>query len=274
MIRTNQFQFFELGQVLQPIRSVAEGHTLDAVFADVWRAHFQLKSLLEKSDLSLTVSRPAAQRLLTATGNVWKRMMGSLNQETPADGENTSVEPVSWAEANAIQNALRDFEAVLAAELQEMPTYHVSKKAIFSTADLIERADAIFDADVGMTEEARADVRQAGRCLAFELWTATGFHVFRATETMILGYYEALTKGSKPLKESQRNWGNYIKLIQEEGGDQKLVDYLTYFKNNHRNPVIHPNISLDKNEAIAIFHALPNAIVPLAKAIAVSLAAG
>lgn len=270
MIRTSQFQFFELGQALQPVRSITEGQSVDSAFSDLWRARMQLKKLLDSSDVTLSVARPAAERLMTASGAIWNRMMTSITTASEAEPA-VPMEPISWSEANAVQNALRDFEAVLAADLQEMPTYHVSKKAIFSTADLIERADAIFDPDLALSVDARADVRQAGRCLAFELWTATGFHVFRATETMILEYYVALTKGKKPLKDGQRNWGNYIKLIETEGADKKLVDYLTYFKNNHRNPVIHPNITLDKNEAIAIFHALPNAVVPLAKATALRL---
>jgi len=41
-------------------------------------------------------------------------------------------------------------------------------------------------------------LKEAGRCLAFDLPTACAFHICRATEALMLTYYEALTGNAWP----------------------------------------------------------------------------
>jgi hypothetical protein len=269
MIRLNAFQLYKLGASLEQLRGIQADQSPDSYFGQMMHARRELKALTESEQFSLGTSRPAAQALSDAIWDVNKKVWDHFRATSLVEGGEAPVmEPVTWTEANNIARALRDFEPVLAAELQEKPTYHILKKGIFYTPDLIERADCIFSATLPIPEAARVEIKAAGRCLAFELWTATGFHIFRGTETLILEYYDALTEGKKPLKEGDRNWGNYIKLLSEEGADSKIVAYLQYLKDNHRNPVMHPEITLDADEAIALFLAAPNAIVPLAKVIA------
>lgn len=270
MIRLNSFALYKLGAVLEPLRNIREGADPYTYFGELFRARGQLRTVLESAEFSLGTSKPVAQVLEDAMKAVVVRVFDNMKQAAAvAEGEQSpAMEPLSWAEANAITNAIRDFEPVLAAELQEKPTYSVQKKGIFHTPDLIERADCIFSTALSIPAVAREEIKAAGRCLAFELWTATGFHIFRGTETLILEYYDALTAGQKPLKESDRNWGKYIKLLADEGADSKVTEYLQYLKDNHRNPIMHPEITLDADAAIALFLAAPNAIVPLAKAIA------
>jgi len=52
---------------------------------------------------------------------------------------------LTWYEAYNIRTAASEFETVFAAELATFDTYIVSKKGIYSTADLIDRADMAFD---------------------------------------------------------------------------------------------------------------------------------
>ena len=69
-------------------------------------------------------------------------------------------------------------------EVQIIVTYFVSKKAIYDTNDLIAREDEIFADNVcqHVSEQSKHDMREAGKCLAFDLATAAGFHIARAVE--------------------------------------------------------------------------------------------
>src|SRR5690606_18328994 len=94
-----------------------------------------------------------------------------------------------------------------------------------------------------MSERSVEDIKAAGRCLAFELYTAVGFHLMRAIEDTMRAYYKFLTGESKEL--SNRNWANYIRKIQEAGGDEKVLGVLDQIRDMHRNPISHPEVYLD-----------------------------
>src|SRR5262249_1617525 len=71
--------------------------------------------------------------------------------------------------------------------LSRKGSHRSREKGIFSTNDLIENAEnaipkAIRDA---VPAEALDDWKQAGKCIVFELPTAAGFHLIRATEAVI-----------------------------------------------------------------------------------------
>ena len=69
----------------------------------------------------------------------------------------------------------KEFETVLANELPGLATYVVSPKGIFSTDDLIANAERQISEKCrgALNEKARGDIQQAGKCLAFELPTAS-----------------------------------------------------------------------------------------------------
>jgi hypothetical protein len=66
---------------------------------------------------------------------------------------------------------------------------------------------------------------------------------------------------AKPLKESQRNWGQYIAKLTEAGGDQKAIAALAQIKDLHRNPTSHPEEFLDSEEALALLGVAQSAIL-------------
>jgi len=61
----------------------------------------------------------------------------------------------------------------------------IQRIGIYHTALLVNRADEVFAPDVldRLSERTRAEWRAAGRCLAFHLHTACGFHLLRAAES-------------------------------------------------------------------------------------------
>ena len=71
-----------------------------------------------------------------------------------------------------------------------------------------------------------ADVRSAGKCIAFELGTAAGFHLLRALETVVLVYRKHVMPGNPDPNPNNRNLGQYIKDMEENGvGERKTRKY-------------------------------------------------
>jgi hypothetical protein len=97
--------------------------------------------------------------------------------------------------------------------------------------------------------EALTDAREAAKALAYEVPTACGFHTFRVTESVLRKYYGHVTGGRLP---KSRNIGVYLNsLTQSKKGDNKIIASLKQMTDLHRNPLIHPEVILTTEEAIA-----------------------
>jgi len=103
-----------------------------------------------------------------------------------------------------------------------------------------------------LEDSALDDWRQAGRCLAFDVPTASGFHMFRVIESVVLKYFPIFGL-SVPTKPGDKNLGYYIKILEEKGLDIKIVGMLRHLKKFYRNPLMHPEIFLTSDEAEGLF---------------------
>jgi hypothetical protein len=100
---------------------------------------------------------------------------------------------------------------VFGAELAVLPLYGVTRKAGFDLPTLIENGAA----------EALPDLEQATRCMAFELFTAAGFHLDRANEAVLRRYWDAVTNGAT--RPASRNMGDYLNELNKlNAGDAKV----------------------------------------------------
>src|SRR3546814_11973446 len=61
---------------------------------------------------------------------------------------------------------------------------------------------------------AKQEFKAAGRCLAFDLPTASGFHVLRAVECVLDEYYR---KFAGPNAKECKSWFDYIAALQKIG---------------------------------------------------------
>ncbi len=128
-----------------------------------------------------------------------------------------------------------------------------------------------------LSESCLKDIKEAGRCLAFDLPTACGFHIFRALETVVLMYFPVLYIPYPD--EKRRNLGTYILLLRganqygnkdaqknlicREGAlkvNNKITGMLTHLKDVYRNPLIHPEVTLTDDEAVSTFQFAISAI--------------
>jgi hypothetical protein len=85
-----------------------------------------------------------------------------------------------------------------------------------------------------MNDIEKYDIRQAGKCLAYEVPTAAGFHLLRAADSVLRRYHRQLTR--KELPARAWSWGIYIKGLAAAGADPRVVSALEQVKNLHRNP--------------------------------------
>jgi hypothetical protein len=242
MIRISLSFFYGLGAILRPLSTVTANMKLRDVWSPVYQAHGDLASLFS-ADWFMPAVKAAA-----GPGNLLLATLKSVTDRTDFDeGE------ISYAEAYEIQKRLTDFETVLRSELLITDSYFVSRKAGYDTAALISNGEQNFPVDLGTKVPlAIGDIREAGKCLAFELSTAAGFHVLRATETVVRNYWTAVTKGAAHPKP--RTLGTYLRRLEEKKlGSKKTIETLKQITALHRNPLMHPEESLTLEDAIGLF---------------------
>lgn len=259
MQRVNLHDFYSFGHILHRVIELNPGSPLKEYYFPLAWARINLGKFVNDQLIPMTICKPAAWKIIHA--------VTELFPNTPEEREKVDMGRVLDAlDLYTTIEAVKEFETVFAAEVQNMATYFVSKKAIYDTNDLIARADELFTDNVRqhISEQSKHDVREAGKCLAFDLATAAGFHIARAVEGALVDYLKLLCQEVMTgLKESQRNLGNYIKLARENDGDEKVCGSLDQFRDLHRNPLIHPESVLTIEEAITLLGIAQSAIVAI-----------
>jgi hypothetical protein len=263
--RVSEYSFYELASKIHPLVNVEE-----VKLSDVWfqwyQARTELSSILESRPLSVSVD--AAGRLYNAITaflpEKWEDAIAAV--KPPLVG--TEAPLASW-QTYPIRTAAKDFETVLAAECQVLDTYFVSKKGVYSTADLVEHAHHHIPEPTRnqLPDQTKADFDQAGKCIAFDLATAGAFHLLRGTEAVLREYYEAVVPGIKKAPAKMRNWGVYIKLLCEHGAESKVTSLLTHLKDAYRNPVLHPEENYTDERVQVLFGVCVSAIVMMVEEI-------
>jgi hypothetical protein len=247
MEQINSSIFFQLGKWLElcyvwaklPIKNYNIG-------AD--NAKSMLESLIGgKVNYKLDESLPAAKKLIAS--------IDTILATYAKDAEASASEP----DSQSYISAFFEFDNALSLELGRSPIFYVTPKGVFDTRRLIVDGAAVFDGyRERIPDDAINDANQSGRCLVFDLPTAAGFHIARATESVIRK--QMLVFGCPCVKDSQRNWGSYIKSLKEKGANKKVLHHLEQLKDLHRNPLIHPEVTLTIPEALSLWSMCASAI--------------
>jgi hypothetical protein len=160
------------------------------------------------------------------------------------------------------------FEVIIQNEFANLHTYLVPQKLGYDTTTLISSGATLLDEETRsiIPPEAIEDMNQAGRCLAFDIATAAGFHIVRATESVIRLYFKKAT--GKELAKNKRNWGAYIKGLEEADADKRITTFLNHIRESYRNPITHPEDTLTPTEAQSLLGVCVSAISQMAAAIA------
>lgn len=261
MQRTDGQYLYTVGHQVHAVGTIKNGETYGSILGRVWTAQTALEQFLNGSIYQLRYCFANGQNLL-----LWIKHIANKAFST-SDLTNDTIED---ADLNHLKAALVLFENNLASEFAQMDSYLVAKKGGYDTRDLIDNGAALFQASLARkVPGAIRDIKQATRCIAFELPTAAGFHLHRANESVLHAYFDAVRGTINHPKDGNRNMGNYIALMDQNGlGDERVRAALKDIKNLHRNPLIHPDHDLDAvDDAIDLLGAIRAAVGAMLPAI-------
>jgi hypothetical protein len=266
--RVNVYQFYNLGYIVHALSGIKATDKIKDHYYTLYSAQMWLDYVLKDTLIALAVSRPACGDLLSSINRLLEPTQPPPLASPPGTGPSLDMEQeIGHYRAYTVTNSLQTFETVLSAELQSISTYWVSRKLAYETRLLIEEGDKLLPDKIKaeVPDVAIQELQQAGKCVAFDIPTAAGFHIIRATESVIRKYYSIVV--GKPPKPKMRNWGAYIKNLEGAGADKKVTGFLDHIRENYRNPVMHPEETLSSEDAQALLGICVSAIVAMIQAI-------
>jgi len=279
MERINQYSFYEIGQTFNKLQTADRDVAATSIMMVVFSARRKIDELLGGDPLALGVSRARAHQLSTALHSFFdKHFMATAEDGTRQfNFPESDVMIPSW-ETNSLNHAVSAFEAVFREEMREAATYLVPSRGIYDTAKLVDSADQAFPLILQshIPEKAREEWKGAGRCLAFGLLSASGFHVARAVEAMLETYCDAF--GIKNLPKI-KPWGVYVAALEKLATatpcpDERTVSAIRQMKDDWRNPLMHPRVVLTEAEARMLFSIGESLIIAMANEVAKVAAEG
>jgi hypothetical protein len=184
VIRISIAYFYAFGGTLRPLASLKGGGTVSESFVSLYTAQQSLEGFFNTDWFGPAIKSSYAPG---------QTLLGAIREIT---SKPDFSDILTEFEAYKVTTALSQFETVIAAELGIADAYFVSRKAGYDTYTLIANAEAVFPADLPTkVPNAIPDIREAGKCLAYELGTAAGFHALRAMEAVLRKYWEVVTEG-------------------------------------------------------------------------------
>lgn len=250
---------YDFGKTMSRLRHIQVGQKLSAVWPMLFRAERQVTEFYNQSAYKeiLHSSRAVGDQLL----NVIKRLTS----------EQTGERIIDQYDVAALQQVLDRFDTAFESEMNVAPIYLVTEKGGLQIRDLISSPWNFFpDGLWHRVPGAREDMPEATRCIAFELNTAAAFHLHRINEAVLRRYWDVLTDGEDP--PGKGAMGDYLATMDRRDiGDAKVRAALRDLKDLHRNPIAHPEQSLEStDDAIGLLGAIRATIVHMLKVIPAS----
>lgn len=265
MIRIDGSYLYQLGHELHGVQNIrifpSDGQATTsraACLGVLYPAKFALDTLVSNS-----IYR---QRKLNAASDILRQSLAWAIEHCLEEGFAESPPTVDII--FQLQDAHRDFEAVLKAELSNIEIWLVQPKAAFDVSTLIEAGYLAFPPSVvKKVPECCGDLSDAMKCIAFELSTAAAFHLHRANETVLGRYWDSVSAGKR--RPKNQTLGSYINALETDGfSDEHVLSALRDVKNLHRNPTIHADQSLTSIEdAIDLYGEIRACISTMLKSI-------
>lgn len=262
MDKLNLSFFYGLGAALQPLANMDAGKNTRA---DIIIAAFNVRMPLDNLLLTFSDLRTCRQK-----GAELQTIIGAITEMVQKQevGDWSEVPQVTdWQFFNVI-NVTKQFALVLAEELQGLLAYHPRQTAILDTIALAERGEQVLLESVRNKLDPKVveDVRESGKCLAFAVYTACGFHMMRAVEAVLHQYWVLACSPKEPIPERLDNWGEYIAQLRTGDAEAKEVAAMVQqIKDLKRNNIMHPEMVLNQDEAYAMFVLGQGAVMAMAK---------
>lgn len=251
----NFLEFMRPG-LTAPVRLVEAVRLLNG--PDHWLKDF----LTETEGMEMSDSRTAARTLRVTIGGLFGDLAAALKAEVK-NARDAVVESKTIARFRA---DLQTFEDAFTRDCKQLDVFTVTRKGLYSTRALIERPETKFPTNLlaVMPQKTIQDLQEAGRCLAFERPTACAFHICRATEALMLAYYEKLAK--RPWPFAKRDWKIYNDHLAKESAPKAITDRLAEIRDD-RNAYAHPDVTVPLDEGPIVYELCTGVMFYMAKEI-------
>jgi len=175
---------------------------------------------------------------------------------------------LSEYQAGTLREAIGRIRPTLEAELRLLEAFVVTPKRL-DDRKLLDDVPAMLarGAYEKLPAIAQSDLREAGKCTAFERPTAAAFHLMRATEAVLKAFYCRVVRRNR----GQFMWGPMTKHLRErrdakQHGD--LLNHLDHIRRSFRNPTQHPEKTYDMDEVQDLWGLCVDALNRMGKGLA------
>jgi Domain of unknown function (DUF4145) len=257
--QTNLAIFYHLGKSIKSIDNLEPGTApSQAMFLLFDACGWLINFIEEMRDIDVPDTLKAAQNLIDGMNAIGDMGTFQTGREDV---------PVTTKEVWLITGRKDWFEKCFDRESRYLDVFTVTPKGIYNTRALMTRPEEKFSERIRAALGAQmvADLKQAGRCLAFDIPTACAFHICRATESLMLTYYETLSGGPWPFP--RRDWKNYIDQLASKGAPKRITDRLDEIRDTDRNAYAHPDLNVTLEEAPILFELCTGVIFQMASEI-------
>jgi len=251
--------FYQLGIELNRLAEFSvDPKSRGRILMTSFRAYKTIRLLFDEFPM-LTVCRTAGEELIVAIDGIEEWFQKVSTEKFSEPDSSTEIK------FRYVIDKAKKFETVLVAELDKLATYHITKKGIYSIPDLIDRTENMLPdttrGKIGLNVV--EEIRQSGRCLAFDNSTASGFHILRATELVMHEYYLAVCKPKPKPASRLESWGAYLAELKKstDPNVQRVITLLQQIKDDDRNLIMHPERVLSPDEAFSLFEIAKSAII-------------
>jgi hypothetical protein len=250
VLRPRIFEFYNLAGHLRPLAKFAPLMKLRGnkeVIETITLAKIGLLLFLGDDfvNKALPDSHRAAQRLSDRIDQQFFRINGEPNDEFMGEGQ-----------VNGLLKDLIAFEALLKTELGNLPITCCDQAMLgnLSWQRLLIGAHQGYPDFVvkQLAPLCLEEIDEAGKCIVYERPTASGFHILRSVEITIKQYLVKIPGFVMP-SVTRQSWGTYINCLEDNGASKEVVGTLRFIKDNHRNPLMHPEDTLTVHDAVSLF---------------------
>ncbi len=220
-----------LGELQEALKSPTA--TLTSVVEAVRRADYNINSFTDVT-FGPPLSKDAAKEIVAG--------MHKLFAIRPFPEVGIPV-PLTQEEKNWVFVPIWNLQAILARELPQLNLFLITQHRAYDMTILINNGEKLLsEASLNCLSVSRLEVirevKEAARCLAFNVATAVGLHLSRAVESVIIKEYFPAAGVVIP---KHRNLGRYIEALEKVNKvNQKVIGKLRDFKDYYRNLIAHP----------------------------------
>jgi hypothetical protein len=217
------------------------------------------------AELSEPEPRSSAQELFVKSRAAAKGLIETLNDFKP---KLTQDRTATFEEYKSLLDGIDRFHNICEQEFEDLQVrliapigaYHLKTLTDDAEMHLSNQAQKVLDA------KTKRDFAAAGTCLAYDLFTASGFHAMRAVEAVARKYHRIVTNLEtalqniplSPIINERKDFVGLRKQWEDEGSKNDsplglIISTLSHVNSIYRNPIMHPEMVLTYDLAKQVF---------------------